>query len=43
MKILSGTYTSYEGAVLVKGQEVHMKSERDAFDYGISIVSQELE
>ena len=42
MKILSGTYTSYEGAVLVKGQEVHMKSERDAFDYGISIVSQEL-
>ena len=42
MKILSGTYTSYEGAVLVNGQEIHMKSERDAFEHGISIVSQEL-
>lgn len=42
MKILSGTYTSYEGTVLVNGQEVHMKSERDAFEHGISIVSQEL-
>ena len=26
MKILSGTYTNYEGAVLVNGQEIHMKS-----------------
>lgn len=42
MKILSGTYTNYEGAVLVNGQEIHMKSERDAFEHGISIVSQEL-
>ena len=42
MKILSGTYTSYEGAVLVNGQEIHMKSERDACEHGISIVSQEL-
>ncbi len=42
MKILSGTYSSYEGNVLVEGKEVHMKSEKDAFNLGISIVAQEL-
>lgn len=42
MKILSGTYSSYEGSVVVNGREVHMKSEKDAFDLGISIVAQEL-
>lgn len=42
MKILSGTYTSYQGSVLVEGKEIHMKSEKEAFDHGISIVAQEL-
>lgn len=42
MKILSGTYSNYEGKVLVDGREVHMKSEKDAFGNGISIVAQEL-
>lgn len=42
MKILSGTYSSYSGQVLVDGKEVHMKSEKDAFHNGISIVAQEL-
>ena len=42
MKILSGTYSNYEGQVLVDGREVHMKSEKDAFGNGISIVAQEL-
>lgn len=42
MKILSGTYTSYGGAVLCEGTEIHMKSEKDAYAYGISIVAQEL-
>lgn len=42
MKILSGTYSNYDGQVLVDGREVHMKSEKDAFRNGISIVAQEL-
>lgn len=42
MKILSGTYSNYGGQVLVDGKEVHMKSEKDAFRNGISIVAQEL-
>ena len=42
MKILSGTYSNYSGQVLVDGREVHMKSEKDAFHNGISIVAQEL-
>lgn len=42
MKILSGTYSSYEGNVLCEGKEVHMKCEKDAFNLGISIVAQEL-
>lgn len=42
MKILSGTYCNYEGSVMCGGKEIHMKSEKDAFKYGISIVAQEL-
>lgn len=42
MKILSGTYTSYGGEVVIEGRAVQMKSEKDAFRYGISIVAQEL-
>lgn len=42
MKILSGAYTSYEGKVICRGEEIHMKSEKDAFRFGISIVAQEL-
>lgn len=42
MKILSGTYTSYEGKILFCGEEVHFKGEKDALEKGISIVAQEL-
>lgn len=42
MKILSGTYSNYGGQILYKGNEIHMKSEKDAFKFGISIVAQEL-
>lgn len=42
MKILSGTYASYEGQVLIEGSEVHFKSEKDALNMGIAIVPQEL-
>lgn len=42
MKILSGTYTSYGGEVIIDGAAVHMKSEKEAFAHGISIVAQEL-
>ena len=42
MKILSGTYKSYDGQVIYQGNEIHLKSERDAIDMGIAIVAQEL-
>lgn len=42
MKILSGTYKSYDGDVRLNGKVVHFHSEKDALDHGISIVSQEL-
>lgn len=42
MKILSGTYLSYGGEILLDGKPVHFKSEREALDSGISIVAQEL-
>lgn len=42
MKILSGTYSNYEGSVICQGEEIHMKCEKDAFRHGISIVAQEL-
>lgn len=42
MKILSGTYTSYSGDILCGGRKIHIRNEKDAFRYGISIVAQEL-
>lgn len=42
MKILSGTYSGYEGSILYEGTEIRMKSEKDAYARGISIVAQEL-
>ncbi|MDD2972541.1 MAG: sugar ABC transporter ATP-binding protein [Lachnospiraceae bacterium] len=42
MKVLSGTYQNYEGQVICNEKEIHMKSEKDAFSFGISIVAQEL-
>lgn len=42
MKILSGTYLSYGGDILLDGKPVHFKGEREALDSGISIVAQEL-
>lgn len=42
MKILSGTYSSYEGQLFFQGKEVHLRNESDALSLGISIVPQEL-
>ena len=42
MKILSGTYASYEGEILLDGKRVQFRSEKDALNHGISIVAQEL-
>lgn len=42
MKILSGSYQNYGGQVLLDGKEVHLRSQKDAFENGISIVAQEL-
>ena len=42
MKVLTGTYLSYDGEILIRGESVHLKSQKDAFSRGISIVAQEL-
>lgn len=42
MKILSGTYQNYDGELFYEGKKIHLKSEKDALDMGIAIVSQEL-
>jgi ABC-type sugar transport system ATPase subunit len=42
MKILSGTYSSYEGRIIYQGKPLTLHSTKDAFDLGISIVAQEL-
>jgi ABC-type sugar transport system ATPase subunit len=42
MKILSGAYSSYDGEIIHKGRPIIFHSTKDAFDRGISIVSQEL-
>jgi ABC-type sugar transport system ATPase subunit len=42
MKILSGTYQNYAGSIMIGGQKVHLRNEKDAFSQGISIVAQEL-
>lgn len=42
MKILSGQYPNYEGAMYWLGEPISFNNERDALDWGISIVPQEL-
>jgi ABC-type sugar transport system ATPase subunit len=42
MKILSGSYVSYDGEVLFGGESVRFHSEHDALQKGIAIVPQEL-
>ncbi len=42
MKILSGVYTGYTGHVFMEGKEVSFGSPREAEEYGISIIHQEL-
>ena len=42
MKILSGVYADYEGAILVNGQTVQFQGTRDAEEKGVSIIHQEL-
>lgn len=42
MKILSGVYTDYEGALLLDGQPLHLAGPRDAQQRGIAIIHQEL-
>ncbi|MCV3242349.1 sugar ABC transporter ATP-binding protein [Mesorhizobium sp. ZC-5] len=42
MKILSGVYTTYEGAIAVDGEPVRFTSVRDAEAAGIAIIHQEL-
>ena len=42
MKILSGTYASYEGEIILNGSRVNFKNEKEAMQAGISIVPQEL-
>ena len=42
MKILTGVYTKDEGIIEYFGQPIEIRSPKDAQDYGISIVHQEL-
>ena len=42
MKVLTGTYASYEGEILIDGKPVHFRNEREALAAGLSIVAQEL-
>ncbi len=42
MKCLFGIYTPTNGDVVFEGQKVSFKSSRDALDYGVSMVHQEL-
>jgi len=42
MKILSGTYASYDGEISLDGKPVRFAHERDALEKGIAIVPQEL-
>src|SRR5205809_3002451 len=41
MKILTGVYPDYQGAIFLDGQQVKFQNTRDAFNRGISIVFQE--
>ncbi|MGF1638849.1 MAG: sugar ABC transporter ATP-binding protein [Cyclobacteriaceae bacterium] len=42
MKILSGVYTSYDGRIFYKGQEIRFAGTKDAEKAGIAIIHQEL-
>ena len=42
IKILSGVYQPTEGKILVAGKEVHFRSPRDAAEYGVATVFQDL-
>ena len=42
MKILNGTYASYEGSIILNGKPTVIESNKRAFELGISMVSQEL-
>lgn len=42
MKVLTGTWSSYEGEVIFEGEKVHFNNEHDALSAGIAIVPQEL-
>ncbi len=44
MKILSGVYPhgSYDGGILINGEEIHLQTIRDAENAGIAIIFQEL-
>ena len=42
MKILSGVYPEYEGALLLDGQPLKLHGPRDAQQHGIAIIHQEL-
>ncbi|MCE5173672.1 sugar ABC transporter ATP-binding protein [Paenibacillus profundus] len=43
MKVLSGAYNHYTGAIWIDGQAVHIRSPKDAKDLGIQIVYQEVD
>ncbi|MGZ9586923.1 sugar ABC transporter ATP-binding protein [Paenibacillus marinisediminis] len=43
MKVLSGAYNHYSGQIYIDGQEVHIRSPRDAKELGIQIVYQEVD
>ncbi|MBM1105862.1 sugar ABC transporter ATP-binding protein [Aurantibacter crassamenti] len=42
MKILSGVYPDYEGALLLRGEEVNFANPKEAMKKGIAIIHQEL-
>ena len=42
IKVLSGTYTDYEGEIFVNGEKIRFMNENDAILHGISVVPQEL-
>lgn len=42
IKVLSGTYTDYEGEIFLNGEKIRFMNENDAILHGISVVPQEL-
>ncbi len=43
MKVLSGAYQHYEGQLLIDGQNINIRSPREAQNYGIQTVYQEVD